>query len=232
MNYTVPDKVFIQKAFDSITPKYDLLNQILSFGQADRWRQRAARILLEGIPSSAGTILDLGCGTGDSLKGFLAAKKWERAVGLDFSEAMLSRARQKIPEAEFIHGDLHELPFPDKNFDIIFSAFTLRSVQDMPRFLQGVFRVLKPGGRVGFLELTRPRNLLHRLFFFPYLKLSLPVVGWLVSGNPTAYQFLSKSVETFQPPEKILERMREAGFRDCSMKSFSFGAVTLMIGRK
>ncbi|HPS37629.1 MAG TPA: class I SAM-dependent methyltransferase, partial [Candidatus Omnitrophota bacterium] len=129
-------------------------------------------------------------------------------------------------------GDFHELSFPDASFDLILSAFTLRSVQDMPRFLGGIFRVLKPGGRVAFLELTRPRNFLLKLFFIPYVKIYLPLVGRWVSGNDTAYRFLSESVRHFQSPSVVMERMEKAGFSELSTKSFSFGTATLIIGRK
>lgn len=264
MQYTAPDKDFIRKAFNAISPRYDLLNQVLSFGQADRWRKRACQIFLEGagsisegkrgqVPFSKGlapflkekvpvsfyekgarpqSILDLGCGTGDSLKWFLRARKWERAVGLDFSKEMLVKARLKLLEAEFREGDFNKLPFGDAEFDLVFSAFTLRSVQNMPQFLSEVKRVLKPGGRTGLLELTRPRNFLHRAFFFPYIKVVLPALGRLVSGNDTAYRFLSQSVENFQVPEQTLEIMRQADFRDLFTKSFSFGVATLIIATK
>ena len=239
-----PDKEFIRRTFDSISPRYDLLNQILSFGSADQWRRKAANLLLEG-GNGSGTILgkqngarptailDVGVGTGDFLKWFLKARSWERSVGTDFSAEMLERAKEKLPPSvELFSADFHELPFEDSSFDLIVSAFTLRSVQHMPRFLSGLFRILKPGGRVGFLDLTRPRNRLHKLLFFPYLRIFLPVMGWLISGHQTAYQFLSQSVDRFQTPEETMRLMADAGFKDCHSKSFSFGAATLIIGHK
>lgn len=231
--YTAPSGKFIRRAFDSISPHYDLLNRILSFNAADRWRARAKEVLAAKGLLLGEAILDLGVGTGDFLKEFLAARSWNVAAGLDFASAMMARARKKLPpEAVFVSGDFHDLPFRDASFDLIISGFTLRSVRDMPLFLKGLRRVLRPGGAVAFLDLTRPVNFWHKLFFFPYLKFYLPLVGGLVSGNFAAYRFLSGSVEHFQKPEETMALMKAAGFEDCSRKSFSFGAVTLIIARK
>ena len=112
------------------------------------------------------------------------------------------------------------------------SGFTLRSVQKLPEFLASVYRILTPGGKAAFLDLTRPRNFWVRLFFYPYLRFILPLLGWFLSGNRKAYGFLSGSVRTFQSPEDTIKLMQATGFRDCMSKSFSFGAATLIIGTK
>ena len=228
-----PDKDFIRNAFDSITPRYDLLNQILSFGRSEVWRKRSAEILL-GVPGfSPKTILDLGCGTGKFLECFLKMRKWESATGVDFSVAMLRKARETIQESVlWLQEDFDALPFLESSFDLVVSGFTLRSVQKLPEFFKTVHRILTPGGRAAFLDLTRPRNPFVRIFFYPYLRFFLPLLGWLVSGNRKAYDFLSGSVRSFPPPEKTLELMTQAGFRDCKTKSFSFGVATLIIGTK
>lgn len=231
--YTAPDQNFIRQKFNTISPRYDLLNQILSFNSADTWRKKSAQLLMLELLPEASAILDLGVGTGDFLKWFLKIKKWKRAVGVDFAEAMLVRAREKLPAlVELLATDFHKLPLGAQEFDLVISAFTLRSVQGLPGFFQEIFRVLKPGGCVGLLELTRPKNLLHRLFFDPYLKLFLPWVGRVVSQDPEAYQFLSQSVRHFQSPESIQEMLRSVGFGTCRSFSFAFGAATLIIGKK
>ncbi len=238
-----PDKEFIRGAFDSITPRYDLLNQILSFGQADRWRKKACEIVLRDLvtvtqgdshPSSRPrTILDLGCGTGKFLECFLRKKSWESATGVDFSVAMLKRARETIPgNVMWLQEDFESLPFLESSFDLVISGFTLRSVQKLPEFFSQVHRILTPGGKAAFLDLTRPRNFWARLFFYPYLKFALPFLGWLISGNRKAYDFLSGSIRDFQSPEKTIHWMEALGYRDCTSKSFAFGAATLIMGRK
>ena len=228
-----PDKKFIREAFDSITPRYDMLNQILSFGMSEAWRKRSAEILLSGARFSPKTILDLGCGTGKFLECFLRRKPWESATGVDFSEAMLQKARETVPgNVMWLQEDFDSLPFLEASFDLVISGFTLRSVQKLPEFLGRVYRILTPGGKVAFLDLTRPRNFWVRLFFFPYLKFILPFLGWLWSGNRKAYDFLSGSVRKFQDPEDTIRLMQTLGYRDCTSKSFAFGAATLIIGTK
>lgn len=230
---SAPDKAFIRKAFDSITPRYDLLNQLLSFGMSESWRKQAAEIVLRLPGFAPKTILDLGCGTGKFLEVFLNKKAWDSATGLDFSAAMLSKARTTVAgNVMWLQGDFDALPFLENSFDLVISGFTLRSVQRLPEFLANVRRILTPGGRVAFLDLTRPRNLLARIFFYPYLKFVLPVLGGLISGNREAYGFLSSSIRKFQSPDATLQLMEGLGYRDCTSKSFAFGAATLIIGSK
>lgn len=230
---TVPDKKFIQEAFDSIASRYDLLNQILSFGMSESWRKRSAEILLSDSGFSPKTILDLGCGTGKFLECFLQSKSWESATGVDFSLDMLKKARETISgNVMWLREDFDALPFLDSSFDLVISGFTLRSVQKLPDFLDTVRRILSPGGKAAFLDLTRPRNFLARIFFYPYLKFVLPFLGWLISGNRKAYDFLSGSVRSFQSPEDTIKMMQAVGYRSCSSKSFAFGTATLIIGVK
>ncbi len=233
MKGATPDKEFIRNAFDSITPCYDTLNQVLSFGRAEAWRKRSAEILLSDPGFSPKTILDLGCGTGKFLECFLRSRSWEGATGVDFSVVMLAKARETVSgNVMWLKEDFDSLPFLESSFDLVISGFTLRSVQQLPEFLGHVHRILTPGGKAAFLDLTRPRNFWVRLFFFPYLKFILPLLGWLLSGNRKAYGFLSGSVRSFQSPGDTIQLMQATGFRDCTSKSFAFGAATLIIGKK
>ena len=229
----VPDKDFIRDAFDSITPRYDMLNQILSLGMAGSWRKRSAEILLSAPRFSPKTLLDIGCGTGKFLECFLKARSWESVTGVDFSVAMLQKARETIPgNVMWLQEDFDALPFLESSFDLAISGFTLRSVQKLTEFLSSVHRILTPGGKAAFLDLTRPRNFWVRLFFFPYVRFVLPLLGWLFSGRRKAYDFLSHSVRNFQSPEDTMQLMKVVGYRDLTSKSFSFGAATLIIGTK
>lgn len=230
---SLPDKKFIRDAFDAITPRYDMLNQILSFGMSETWRERSAEIVLSDARFSPKTLLDLGCGTGKFLECFLRRRSWESATGVDFSVAMLGKARATVSgNVMWLQEDFETLPFLESSFDLVISGFTLRSVQKMPEFLARIHRILTPGGRAVFLDLTRPRSFWARLFFYPYLKWALPLLGWLISGHREAYDFLSASVRKFQPPEETIRLMEAAGYRDFASKSFAFGAATLIIGTK
>lgn len=229
-NLASPDREFIREAFDSIAPKYDFLNTVLSFKLDEAWRRRARDLVLE---STQQTILDLGVGSGKFLECFLQKRPWKKAVGLDFSVNMLTVARENLPpDVSLVQGDFHDLPFASVEFDLVVSAFTLRSVKDMPRFLSQIFRILTPGGKAAFLCLTRPTAWWAKLLFYPYLRLYLPLVGWIVSGKLKAYQFLSESIATFQEPQKTALDMRNVGFTDLEIHAFTFGSATLIIGRK
>jgi demethylmenaquinone methyltransferase/2-methoxy-6-polyprenyl-1,4-benzoquinol methylase len=167
------------------------------------------------------------------LECFLKARSWDRAAGVDFSSAMLEKARRTVlGNVIWLQEDLEALPFLESSFDLVISGFTLRSVQKVPEFLSRVHRILNPGGKAAFLDLTRPRSFWSRLLFFPYLKLLLPFLGWIISGNRKAYDFLSASVRSFREPEETVRLMQSLGFRDCVSKSFAFGAATLIIGGK
>ena len=229
-NLASPDKEFIREAFDSIAPKYDFLNTVLSFKLDEAWRCRARDLVLE---SSHQTILDLGTGSGKFLQCFLGARPWKKTVGLDFSSNMLSLARKNLPaNVTLVQGDFHQLPFGDSEFNLIVSAFTLRSVKDMVSFLSQVYKILTPGGKAAFLCLTRPSAWWAKLLFYPYLKIYLPIVGWIFSGRLNAYQFLSESIASFQEPAKTAAEMRDTGFTDIQIHAFTFGAATLIVGRK
>lgn len=229
-NLASPDKEFIREAFDSIAPKYDFLNTVLSFNLDEAWRKRARDLVMR--PEYA-SVLDLGTGSGKFLQVFLDTKKWQKAAGMDFSANMLAAARANLPpDVMLVQGDFHSLPFGMNEFDLIVSAFAMRSVKDMPGFLGQAFRVLTPGGSAGFLCLTRPQSWWAKMLFYPYLKIYLPVVGWIFSGNLKAYRFLSDSVAEFQEPQQTAKQMAEAGFGNVQIHVFTFGAATLITGRK
>jgi len=224
-----PDKELIREFFDQISPRYDRINDILSFRLDARWRKRSLDILLDGAEQS---VLDLGTGTGKFLELCLKRQNFKQSVGLDFSSQMLAQADAVLPQAEFVGGDFHHLPFAEERFDLVISSFALRSVKEMDSFFSEVYRVLKPGGKAGFLCLTRPHNRLLQLLYYPYLNFYLPVMGRFLSGHRRAYDFLSQSIQHFQEPTKTLEWMKRSGFESVRLYSFTFGSATLYVGRK
>ena len=225
-----PDRKTIQSLFDAISAKYDFLNSFLSFGLHHYWRQRIVRNTITGLER---TILDLGVGTGKSLAAFIQAHRFERVVGCDFSKNMLQKAKARFGQAvDLIACDFHELPFQSSAFDLVTGSFILRSVQDMPRFLSEVKRVLSPGGRAVFLELTRPENrFVWQFFYQPYLKICVPSVGQIFSRHDHAYQFLSQSIQAFVEPQELKKEFEATGFSEVLIRPLSFGTVTIITGR-
>jgi len=226
---TSPDKATIRSFFEGIASRYDRVNSLLSFRLDELWRKKAVRLILNEQGSGPETILDLGVGTGKFLEEFLRAKRWERAVGVDFAGEMLRLGRTKLPSAcGLIQADIHELPFGSESFDLVVSSFTLRSVKDRNHFFGEVRRVLRPGGQAAFLCLTRPTNFLMRLAYAPYLKFYLPWVGGAVSSDANAYQFLSQSIQAFPSPAEIEGELARSGFRRSAVSAFTFGISTLI----
>lgn len=226
-----PDRETIRRFFDSIASCYDRVNSILSLRLDESWRRRARDLILERIEPQA--LLDLGVGTGKFLKCFLEGKSWRLAVGIDFSSEMLRLAQARLAtDSLFVQADIHDLPFEQESFDLVVSSFTLRSVKNVPYLFKEVRRILRPNGKTAFLCLTRPSSFLLRILYQPYLKFYLPCVGWLLSKEPRAYQFLSASIQTFPSPREIAGELESCGFREIQIFPFSGGLSTLMTARK
>ena len=213
----------VRAMFDRIAPVYDVMNTVMTAGLDRRWR--TATIHATVHPGDA--VLDACCGTGDLARAALRAGA-ARAVGLDFSEAMLERARRKVPAAELVRGDVLALPFGDDEFDAVVVGFGVRNVESLEGALGELRRVLKPGGRLGILEITRPRGALAP-FYGLWFDRVIPALGKLLPGG-TAYTYLPASVLRFPAPERLAELLREAGFDAVSFRLFAGGIVALHVG--
>lgn len=224
----------IRAMFSAITPRYDLLNHLLSGGLDQGWRRRV--VAMSGVTAGS-QALDVCTGTGD-LAGLLArvAGPTGYVAAVDFCETMLARARAKhpapgFPQLEFLMGDALHLPFPDCRFDAATMAFGLRNLADPLRGFQELCRVIRPGGTVLVLELTRPRGFL-RLIYQPYLFFFLPLVGRLISGDRGAYRYLARSIAAFLSPSQVIQQMTDAGLKDCRAISLCGGIATIFHGTK
>jgi demethylmenaquinone methyltransferase / 2-methoxy-6-polyprenyl-1,4-benzoquinol methylase len=213
----------VRSMFDRIAPVYDLMNRVMTVGLDQRWR----RLTVREVVAAGDRVLDGCCGTGDLA---IAARKAgaREVVGLDFSERMLERARRKEPGIEWIQGDLLELPFEDGRFDAGTVGFGVRNVADLERGLAELRRVLKPGGRIGILEITRPRGPL-RLFYRLWFDVLIPLAGKILPGGK-AYTYLPASVRRFPGPEALAELMRAHGFADVTYRRLGGGIVALHTG--
>ena len=213
----------VRTMFDRIAPVYDLMNRVMTAGLDQRWRRLTVRLVV----SKGDRVLDACCGTGDLA--VAAQKAGADVVGLDFSEPMLERARRKDPALEWIRADLLELPFEDACFDAATVGFGVRNVADLERGLAELHRVLKPGGRVGILEITRPRGPL-KLFYRLWFDALIPLAGKILPGGK-AYTYLPASVRRFPGPDELAGLMRVQGFGDVTYRRLGGGIVALHIGR-
>jgi demethylmenaquinone methyltransferase/2-methoxy-6-polyprenyl-1,4-benzoquinol methylase len=212
-----PDAV--ERMFDRIAPVYDAMNRTMTAGLDRRWR----RITAEAVVRPGDDVLDACCGTGDLA--VAGARRGGRVTGLDFSERMLERARRKAPELEWVRGDMLAMPFPDGRFDAATVGFGVRNVEDLGRGLVELRRVLRSGGRLGILEITRPRGVLapfYRLWFDGVV----PLLGKVLPGG-SAYTYLPASVRRFPGPAELAGLISGAGFRDVRYRTFAGGIVAL-----
>jgi demethylmenaquinone methyltransferase/2-methoxy-6-polyprenyl-1,4-benzoquinol methylase len=212
----------VRAMFDRIAPVYDAMNRVMTAGLDGRWRaETAAAVVRPGDE-----VLDACCGTGDLALACLRAGG--RLTGLDFSERMLERARGKSSQVEWVRGDALALPFADGSFDAATVGFGVRNLSDLERGLAELRRVLRPGGRVGILEITRPRGLLAP-FYRVWFEVLVPLLGRLLPGGK-AYSYLPASVRRFPGPEDLAGLLRAAGFEDVRYRFFAGGIVALHTG--
>jgi len=216
-----PDAV--RSMFDRIAPVYDLMNRTMTAGLDLRWRRLAAAAAVR----PGDRVLDAACGTGDLALADLRAGA-ASVTGLDFSARMLERARKKAASVEWIEGDVLALPFADGSFDAATIGFGIRNVADLELGLRELHRVLRPGGRVAVLEITRPRGPLAPLLslWFDHV---VPRLGRLAGGGE-AYRYLPASVARFPPAEELAELLTQVGFADVSTRLLACSIVSLHAG--
>jgi len=213
--------------FDRIAGRYDLVNSVLSLGTDGGWRRRAAR---ETGLAPGGSALDVACGSG-KLTAELArvAGAHGRVVGLDFSPEMLVIARRDHPGLEFMEGDALNLPFGDGSYDVSTIAFGLRNLADPVRGLREMARVVTK--RAVVLEFVKPPRGPVGGAYRLYLRTVLPAVGGAISGQPSAYRYLSDTVDSYRTPDELRSLAREAGWSDVRFIPLAAGTVGLLGGR-
>ena len=232
----------VQQMFDQIAPRYDLLNHVLSMNIDRLWWWRTARQFRHILQKSEARVLDLCCGTGDMALALRRSSSKPTDDGrhprhayfaADFSHPMLRRGQKKFCGQQIvaIEADALHLPFANESFDLVVSAFGFRNLVNYQAGLREIQRVLKQGGEMGILDFSEPGGVLGKFYGF-YFKRVLPAVGTMISGVRGPYAYLPASVEQFPPPEKMQERMREAGFGKVSWTPYSFGIAGLYKGNK
>jgi demethylmenaquinone methyltransferase / 2-methoxy-6-polyprenyl-1,4-benzoquinol methylase len=217
-----PDAV--RGMFDRIAPVYDVMNHVMTAGLDRRWRKLA----VEAVVWPGDRVLDACCGTGDLA--VEAERRGGRVVGLDFSERMLERARKKSGAIEWIQGDALALPLGDGEFDAATVGFGVRNLADLEGGLRELARVLRPGGKLAVLEITRPRGIL-RPFFRLWFDVVVPLLGRVLPGGE-AYTYLPASVRRFPGPDDLSALFGRAGFESVTYRLLGGGIVALHVGVK
>jgi demethylmenaquinone methyltransferase/2-methoxy-6-polyprenyl-1,4-benzoquinol methylase len=209
----------VRSMFDTIAPRYDLVNRVMTFRMDVGWRRRTVRDL--GLPAGS-LVADLACGTGDFCRELQT--QGHRPVGFDLSFGMLAAARTEAPLAE---ADILRLPVPDGCLDGVTCGFALRNLVELGGFFLELARVVRPGGRIALLDVSIPPNPVLRWGHSIYFGRVVPMVGGLLS-DPTAYRYLPKSVAYLPEPEVMLAQLRDAGFNDVRRDLLTTGISQLL----
>ena len=222
--------VAVRQMFDSIAPRYDLLNHLLSSNIDRLWWRRTARQFADVLARPDAAVLDVCCGTGDMTMAMLGLRPKDARpiLAIDFARNMLARGAQKFAGlgAIAIEADALRLPISSQSVDLIVTAFGFRNLANYQAGLEEFHRVLKPGGHLGILEFGTPGGLAGKAYAFYFLRI-LPVVGALVCGKREPYNYLPNSVDNFPRPPELLAQMRTAGFDRCVWQPYTFGVAGL-----
>jgi demethylmenaquinone methyltransferase / 2-methoxy-6-polyprenyl-1,4-benzoquinol methylase len=222
----------VNRMFDRVAGRYDLLNSLMSAGLHHRWRERAAD---KAALQPGDSALDVCCGTGDlALELARRVAPGGSVVGCDFSEPMLDLAREKTAQhgvsgVRYEWADALQLPYDGGRFDAVTVGFGVRNFADHDRGLREMARVLRPGGRLVVLEFTRPRRFPFSTFYSLWFDRIAPVLG-RISDDPEAYAYLAESVRTFPGPEGLAGKMAESGLDQIRYTILAGGIVTIHTG--
>jgi demethylmenaquinone methyltransferase / 2-methoxy-6-polyprenyl-1,4-benzoquinol methylase len=213
----------VRGMFDRISARYDLVNRVMTFGMDTGWRRRTVAQLR--LPGDA-IVADLACGTGDLCDELL--KAGYRAVGFDFSHGMLLHARTGAPVAE---ADILRLPLADASMDGVTCGFAMRNVTDLGRLFAETARVVRPGGRMAFLETAEPEGRVRRAGHAVYFKRIVPLIGGALSDGD-AYRYLPRSTAYLPGPERLLSMVRQAGFAEVERFTLAGGATQVLVATR
>jgi demethylmenaquinone methyltransferase / 2-methoxy-6-polyprenyl-1,4-benzoquinol methylase len=222
----------VSDLFARIAPRYDLINDLQSFGLHRYWKRRVIRL---ASPRPGERALDVCCGTGDLA--LALARRGLSVIGLDFSERMLQVAESRVSHAagfppRYVHADAQCIPFLDGSFDVITVGYGLRNLASWETGLQELGRVAKAGARIAVLDFGKPDNPLWRRFYFAYLRLFVPCLGRLFCGSADAYAYILESLQHYPAQHAVAAKMRELGLVNGRIVSLLGGVMTINYGEK
>jgi len=234
----------VKELFGRIASRYDLINDLQSFGLHRYWKRRVIRLARPGANEQA---LDICCGTGDLA--LLLAERGARVLGVDFSEHMLdiARKRKSSPDSataqnrdsvqaprsclpRFVQADALRLPFPDNSFDIVTIAYGLRNLSDLKAGLLEMRRVARPDARLLVLDFGKPDNPVWRSAYFNYLKLFVPVLGRIFCGSASAYAYILESLLHYPAQRGVASEMTDLGLKNVRIVNLLGGVMSINYG--
>lgn len=226
----------VAEVFDSVASKYDLMNDLMSFGLHRLWKRFT---LAQAQVRSGQVVLDIAGGTGDLAKEFAKSVGKQGSVVLaDINDKMLEQGRERLTNAgiignvTYVQADAEALPFPDNYFNCITIAFGLRNVTDKAAALRSMYRVLKPGGKLLVLEFSKPVIPLLATIYDKYSFNVIPKLGAWICGDAESYQYLVESIRMHPNQETLKTMLTEAGFEDARYYNLTGGIVALHKGYK
>ena len=224
----------VNNLFAAIARRYDLINDLQSFGLHRLWKRRVVQLAQIKPDNRA---LDLCCGTGDLA--LALAQNGASTTGLDFSQPMLDVAARRqrnlesqILDLSYIQGDAQQVPFPDCSFDIITVGYGLRNLTSWERGLDEMNRVARPGARLIVLDFGKPANSLWRAVYFTHLRCSVPLIGLLFCGNASAYAYILESLKHYPAQLAVAEKMRGLKLANVRVINLLGGAMAINYGEK
>jgi demethylmenaquinone methyltransferase/2-methoxy-6-polyprenyl-1,4-benzoquinol methylase len=223
----------VNDLFAAIAPRYDLINDLQSFGLHRSWKRRLVKMATVRTGERA---LDLCCGTGDV--SFALAKAGAEVVGLDFSAAMLSVAdartnrQSAIRNPQFLQGDAQQIPFPDASFEIVTVSYGLRNLSSWERGLEEMWRVAKPGARLLVLDFGKPDNPVWRSLYFCYLRWFVPLFGKIFCGDSQTHAYILESLQHYSAQHGVAEKMRRMNCENVRIINLLGGVMTINYGEK
>lgn len=220
-----PDDV--SRMFDSVAPRYDFLNDLLSLGRTKAWRRSVTSII---APKVGMKILDIAAGTGSSSRPLV--DQGADVIALDFSEGMLAQGRKMHKDIKFLQGDALNLSFEENTFDVSTISFGLRNTSNVSEALKNAYRVTKQGGKIVVVEFSHPTNLILRKIYLNYLMKAIPIIARKISKNPEAYVYLAESIRAWPNQAGLAIKLRESGFNSVAWQDLTFGIVAVHIGYK